>query len=120
MDDQKTYFVVMQDNLNALYRRRLAYHTCMPYHFSIIRYRRHLARNYYALIVRQFLVQNKARNPYAPMRMRLRIRKISKYKDKLGGYPYIRIRVRLRMILKDIEIISRKTNDVSANAYMDS
>ena len=32
MDDQKTYFVVMQDNFNALYRRRLASscHTISP------------------------------------------------------------------------------------------
>ena len=32
MGDQKTYFVVMQDNFNALYRRRLvtSYHTISP------------------------------------------------------------------------------------------
>ena len=32
MGDQKTYFVVMQDNFSALYRRRLV----SSYHFSII------------------------------------------------------------------------------------
>ena len=33
MGDQQTYFIVMQDNFNALYRRHLV---TMPYHFSII------------------------------------------------------------------------------------
>ena len=60
----------------------------------------------------------KARNPYA--RMRMHIRKISKSIDKQGGYPYIRIRVRLRMLFKYTEIVCCKTHGVSANAYMDS
>ena len=36
MGDQKTYFVDMQDNFNALYRRHLVTSCHMPYHFSII------------------------------------------------------------------------------------
>ena len=38
----------------------------------------------------------KNRNPDA--HKRVRIQKILKSKDKEGGYPYIRMRVRLRMI----------------------
>ena len=45
---------------------------------------------------------------------------ISKSKDKLGGYPYIWMRVRLRMIFKYTDIVWRKTYDVYSNAYMDS
>ena len=52
--------------------------------------------------------------------MRMWKRQISKSKDKQGGYPYIQMRVRLRMIHKYTEIVCRKTHDVSANAYMDS
>ena len=52
--------------------------------------------------------------------MHVRIRKISKYNDKKGGHPYIRIRVRLLMIFKYTEIVCRKMHDMSANAYMDS
>ena len=58
--------------------------------------------------------------PYARLRMRVRIRKISKYKDKQRGYAYIRICVRLRMVFKCTEIVCRKKHDVFANAYMDS
>ena len=42
--------------------------------------------------------------------MRMHIRKISKSNDKQGGYPYIRMRVRLRMIFKYTEIECRKTH----------
>ena len=61
----------------------------------------------------------KAGNPYTRLRMRVRIRKISKYKDKQGGHLYIRIRLRLRMIFKCTEIVCRKTHDIYANACMD-
>ena len=43
-------------------------------------------------------------NPYTLMRMRVRIWQIYKSKDKYGGFPYIRMRVRLRMIFKYTEI----------------
>ena len=59
---------------------------------------------------------SKARNSYT--RMCVRIRKISKSKDIQGGYPYIRKRVRLRMIFKCTEIVCRKTHDVFENAYI--
>ena len=54
------------------------------------------------------------------MRMRVRIRKISKSKDRQGGYPYIRIRV----LTHDIQIAAYDFSVFEyhgdANAYMDS
>ena len=62
MGDQKTYFFVMQDNFNALYRRRLASscHTISPKQGTGVTNQYDDARPYYALIVRQFLAQKSA------------------------------------------------------------